>query len=465
MRTWQRLIGSALLLTAMTVGAGSAGAGPEPPDPIGAVTVEVMVYGPAFDDIDTQWIPELFVDGADEFDAACPGPPGMSMADGPLFAGRLHECPVYEETTFTLGFPTPPEPYEVTWSCTTGTPIEREAFTDPSATFTISEATPSMWCNVTMSTGMVFVDKLFEADKDAVGIPGPDPVGGADRGDFTLEVYEAGGPLVASGADTSGERCDGFGSVVDGDCLTLLVPPGEYELGEIPAPGYQMADVDCFGVGSPNSVIEAERFPVTDETSFTIGDEPGDSVACTITNVYFEGSVTLTKTITNDDGGTATMGDFTLELYRAGEGTPVASGVCQTNGVCLEGDFPIGYYVVGEVGPDGYTRTVTQSIELGAVEALTDTQAAFTLVPGAEVTVNVASDDDPVAPTTTAAPTTAAPTTAPPTTAGPTTTAIDAGVVTLPSTGSTSNTGQLAALAAMLLVFGAAATALTRRRT
>ena len=51
-----------------------------------------------------------------------------------------------------------------------------------------------------------------------------------------------------------------------------------------------------------------------------------------------------------------------------------------------------------------------------------------------------------------------------PTTRGPTTSALDAGVATLPATGSSSNTGTLAALAIAFLLLGVGATALTRRR-
>ena len=45
-----------------------------------------------------------------------------------------------------------------------------------------------------------------------------------------------------------------------------------------------------------------------------------------------EGEVTLTKTLTNDDCGTAELGDFTLELFRAADGTLV----------CLDGQLGAG---------------------------------------------------------------------------------------------------------------------------
>ena len=197
-----------------------------------------------------------------------------------------------------------------------------------------------------------------------------------------------------------------------------------------------------------------------DTAAFTIGVEPGDTVQCVITNQYYEGNVRLTKTLTNDDGGTATMADFTLELFRAGDGTPVATGVCAADGVCLEGDFPIGDYVVGEIGPDGYTRTVTQQISQLVSEQL-EAEAAFTLEVDSEVIVNVASNDQPTTTTTTT--TTVAPTTAAPTVA-PTTSALAAGAGTLPPTGPTDNTGTFAAIAIALLLLGAGATALARRR-
>jgi LPXTG-motif cell wall-anchored protein len=488
MRKWQRVAGAAALLAGTAVTSGTVEAGDIPDPDIGAVTISVLVYGFEADNID-DWRPELFVDGTDEAFVLCG--PSVDEFDEALHAGRLYECPVTEETTFTLGFPTPPENYQVEFECRDDLFID-EAFDDPGATFTIDGSTTvNVLCDVVMWTNMVFVDKLFPYQDEGGEGPSeapvtPDPDGGAEHGDFTIELYDGDGELVGAGSDDDGTICDAFEDAAAGVCLGFEVPPGFYGLGEITVPGYQAVDVFCGDVGVPGDDIEGpegpinevplglEQFPVSEDTSFDIDPIPGFSYYCQIINQYFEGSVTLTKTITNDSGRNAQLGDFTLELYRA-DGTLVDSGECGDDGVCLQGDYPIGDYVVGEVGPDGYTRTVTQEVGETPLEQLTEPGAAFTLEPFAEVTINVKSDDEPLPPTTTtttpttttlpATTTTEEPATAVPTTQGPTTTAIDAGVVTLPATGGSDNTGTLAAVALALLLLGAGTTALARRRT
>lgn len=455
MRTWKRIVGAGALLTGVVaMSAGTIDAG-QPLQPIGTLTIDVEIYGPAADDIDTSWLPEVFVGGTDEYLVHCNAVDG---ADDALWAGRLHECDFFQTTTFTLGFPTAPSPYSVDFTCEDQSVILNEAFTDPSATYTIDGLVNDVSCSIVMSTGMIFVDKLFPSEMDGPAIVGPDPDGGANRDDFTIEAYTSGGTLVTSGVDDSDDGCGGFGDVAAGNCLMFLVAPGDYVLGETSVPGYLAVDVDCGDVGSPGldgpPQINPPQLEMLDApgAAFNVTDEfPGASVYCTLVNQYFEGSVILTKDLTNDDGGTAVLGDFTLELYD-GDGGLVDSGVCGNDGVCLEGDYPIGDYVVGEVGPDGYTRTVTQQIAL-PTEQLTDTEASFTLEAFAQVEVNVASDDQ--ATTTTVAPTTV----------GPTTTDLGAGVATLPATGSSDNTSTLAAMAVALLLLGLGATTLARRRT
>src|SRR3989344_4737318 len=74
----------------------------------------------------------------------------------------------------------------------------------------------------------------------------------------------------------------------------------------------------------------------------------GGSASCTITNddiAPTEGTVTITKVVTNDNGGTATTSDFVLKV---GD-TAVTSGVAN--------QFEEGDYVVSEMGVSGYAGT------------------------------------------------------------------------------------------------------------
>ena len=131
-----------------------------------------------------------------------------------------------------------------------------------------------------------------------------------------------------------------------------------YTLFEIDGPaGYTSSGWDC-GAGIVISVTLAL----------------GDDVTCTITNDDDAPSLTLIKTVTNDDGGKAEPGDWTLTATGrttiSGDGPSVSSGA----------DFHAGSYVLTESGPGGYstsgyrcvggTQTV-QSITLGLGESAT----------------------------------------------------------------------------------------------
>ena len=241
MRGWIRAVGTMVLVAGTMTSATVVDAGDVPPPPLGQLSIDLRVIGPAATEID-DWDPEVFVEGSNEFLVLCNQ---AGDFDQPLSAGRLYSCPVDTVTTMTLGFPTPPEPYQLEWSCNTEQ-FPNEAFDDPAATFTIDgDAVSSVSCEITMSTGMVFVDKEFPADALAEGTPGPDPDGGAEHGDFTFEVYDiteggvsGAGDLVGTGTDDDPDQCASFADADAGTCLVLLVPPGDYVLGEQPLPGY-----------------------------------------------------------------------------------------------------------------------------------------------------------------------------------------------------------------------------------
>jgi LPXTG-motif cell wall-anchored protein len=160
--------------------------------------------------------------------------------------------------------------------------------------------------------------------------------------------------------------------------------------------------------------------------------------------------------VANDDNGTATGADFTIEVYDTG-GTLVASGPDPepgTGNASAEFVLAAGNYTFGVSGPAGYVTAVVVTIVPAAAEIIDDASAQFTLTPGEVVSAVLTADD--IAPATTTTTTT---TLAPTTTQGPTTTAI--GV--LPATGN-DQSSTLALVAAMLVLLGAGTLLVTRRR-
>ena len=106
---------------------------------------------------------------------------------------------------------------------------------------------------------------------------------------------------------------------------------------------------------------------------------PGGSATCTITNDDIPAeealaSITVTKVVVNDNGGTAVEGDFSLDV----SGTSVTTGVAA--------DFVAGAYVVGETGPDGYTATISG-------ECAAD--GSITMDPGVSYNCTITNDDQP----------------------------------------------------------------------
>ena len=114
--------------------------------------------------------------------------------------------------------------------------------------------------------------------------------------------------------------------------------------------------------------------------------------------------------------------------------------------------LPIGDYVIGYVGPAGYTREVTQVMQAPTEQITDDTDAEFTIVQFDVVEINVAIDD-PTPPTTTTTTTTT-------TTLAPTTTA----QAILPATGTSSTANGWMALVALLLLGTGSGLLMVRRR-
>lgn len=408
------------------------------------VTIYLGVVGPDAADVMNGLTIEFWASGATE-PLLCSNDPEAAPWYPPVINFWPSGCLDVPEGDYTLGIDGVPAGFSVIADCTSATAVEvQPSEIIDGASFTVVETylDPAS-CDVTVVQPTVLVDKVV------VG-------GAADTDDFTIEVYPAGGGSpIATGVDPSPESClgdIGIRSITEPgtpDCAVIGLAAGDYQLGEITAPGYLPTNVGCtpyFGTDNEAFPDGIGEFSLVD--SIAVDGVP--VIYCEVTNTYSEGSVAVTKQVINDDGGTATAADFTAEVYAEG-GALVTSGDCAADGSCIDTDLPSGDYRIGESGPAGYEATVACSRtggsvpEIGTVvpsiplpgEAIAGADAAFALLPDASVTCVITNND--IAPTTT----------------------IDPSVGILPPTGSGNRTATVFALG--LLTLGGTLVALRRR--
>jgi len=181
--------------------------------------------------------------------------------------------------------------------------------------------------------------------------------GTAVIGDFTL---------TASGLDVI-SGISGSASVTD-----QPVQPGVYTLTENNLPGYTASAWSCSGT----TIFNGNQIKL-------VG---GDDVVCTIINDDAAiAQLTLVKVVTNDSGGTAAAGDFTLS-YNNGGGTS-GSGVSGSTAVTTV-SLPPGTYTLSESSVAGYSLT---GITCDGSD--TDGSDGLVLAAAENVTCNFLNDD------------------------------------------------------------------------
>lgn len=111
----------------------------------------------------------------------------------------------------------------------------------------------------------------------------------------------------------------------------------------------------------------------------TVALAPGDEKECTITNTDIAPGLTLIKSVTNDDGGLATAGDFQGYI----DEDDVPWGVAQA--------LDAGTYTLSENGPDGYEAS------MWVCEGGTQNDSEITIGVGETVVCVITNDD--IAPT------------------------------------------------------------------
>jgi len=166
---------------------------------------------------------------------------------------------------------------------------------------------------------------------------------------------------------------------------TLYVPPGTYSLTELDFDGYTEGAWSCT-VGTVGS-------PAFDAGSVTLAF--GEQTVCTIVNDDIAPTLTLAKTVINDNGGILADTDFSLSVDAA----VVASGVATT----VAANTPI---LISELDVDGYSEGTWACSDANGLTTVLPTAGlatgeSITLEPGSDVTCAISNDD--IAPTLTLA--------------------------------------------------------------
>ena len=149
----------------------------------------------------------------------------------------------------------------------------------------------------------------------------------------------------------------------------ILSKTGSYSVAETVPLGWTLVSSSCSN-GSPVNAININT---------------NESVVCTFTNILNKATLTLVKSVVNDNGGTAQPTDWTLSAT----GPTSISGVTGSAGVT---DIMVdtGVYTLAETGgPSGYTAG-NWSCTAGTLNG-----GQLTLVPGEHATCTMVNDDQP----------------------------------------------------------------------
>jgi cysteine-rich repeat protein len=150
--------------------------------------------------------------------------------------------------------------------------------------------------------------------------------------------------------------------------------PGTYQLLESGGPaGYNPSNWVCTGASAA--------------TANSVTLEPGNVATCTITNDDQAPSLTLAKTMVNDNGGTAKASDWTLSAARFGVVAVIGPGPSVPSG----DDLQAGTYTLHEAGgPSGYTASAWVCSGDGSQPS----NNSITLGIGEAATCTITNDDD-----------------------------------------------------------------------
>jgi len=243
----------------------------------------------------------------------------------------------------------------------------------PSATYSLGETDQDGWYQthsplspITLTAGQTLNDQNF---------------GNQARGTLRVlkEVDDGFGNVSSSSSWTwdyssvNGYGPNGSGSDLATGSEAQTVPADDYDIHEDQKPNYHFTSLTCTRNG--------QQFTVTQAESAVVGVGANDNVVCTYKNTRDTGTITVTKNVVNDNGGTLEAEDFQLKV----NDTVVDSGEENTYPSNVE-------YSVSESEVDGYRQTsLVCKTMIGPLEVtLTN---PFTLEEGQEVNCEITNDD------------------------------------------------------------------------
>ncbi|MCR2825102.1 SpaA isopeptide-forming pilin-related protein, partial [Microbacterium sp. zg.Y909] len=279
--------------------------------------------------------------------ATTPGGPDLTGVSG---ATTVTGVTVPAGATYTLAESGGPTGYDwVALSCDNGAEISPES---PTLTLGLAEDVTCTFSNTDLAGSLTLVKEIVN-DNGGTAVP-------EDWNQRLTAQPATGETLVFDHSETIG------------------VPGGTYTLAEIDQlAGYELTGLSC-------------TTGQTSVTSPTVTVPNGDNVTCTFVNDDIAPTLTLVKTVVNDNGGTAAATDWTLSATTPGG--PDLSGATGAPAVTAVTVPANSEYTLAETGPDGYDWS-SLSCDNGADASVAD--PTLTLALAEEVTCTFANNDVP----------------------------------------------------------------------
>ncbi len=246
---------------------------------------------------------------------------------------------------------TGPAGYTGTWNCTGG-----GTFTAPDQ-ITLANATPgqNVTCTATNNDNPATLTLVKNITND-------------NGGTSTLANWT----LTATGSSVTVTGLANSASVV-----SQSVPAGNYTLTESGPAGYTASAWSCPSGTLNNNVLTLAL---------------GQTITCTITNNDQAANLTLTKSVTNDNGGTASAGDWTLQANATGFSSGVQQAVNAGTYTLSESNGPAGY-TAGSWQCTGGTFTPPDQLTLALGQTASCTIVNNDQAPGLTLVKNVTNNN------------------------------------------------------------------------
>ncbi len=158
-------------------------------------------------------------------------------------------------------------------------------------------------------------------------------------------------------------------------------------ISELDVAGYLEGTWSCSDANGLTAAADLPSAGAATGTSLTL--EPGSDVSCEITNDDIGPTLTLSKTLLNDNGGNLLIGDFDISI----DGVEVVSGAANpvlSNTTINIAELDVAGYTEGTWSCTDATG-LTPAADLPLAGAATG--ASVTLAPGAQVTCEITNDD------------------------------------------------------------------------